>query len=469
MQNEQPNKYYTVCDFTPASPFGGYRELTSLYPQGEETGLLFYNNQGIEIKDVLKCLNRIAHLFEDATACIVAEVDACTLAATFSTSALPHPIDPRLKYHRRNSPNYEFLRENPTKVWFVHNVKDPNSAQEIDLNEMYDSCLRMERLSGLCPCPSLYNGQCREATVVPTIGRHSSTYYKNPHTEVFKRKGLETIFGFQYIPPSYTAPDFFTSSYRPWDSHDFSLVELRKAEYKIKGNEAKRRNEHRRKQCGDCAFKPVDKKNCDRIAICGEGVTETKLWSLLYSWLRETSGFKSIDGFTTQQRNFLIRSYGQVFKSTALGTERNIDTQLAGFRYFHGKETWDYQVSAYRGIKDRAVIITSWEEFVKYFPDKAAEFNPQEEPDLDDRTLLAAALAGRIATYPTRSYGNEYYFHHAEWHGGLSRIVLEGCNARDVFAISELNIYTDTADKFYTFGFGPCYERAAAVLTSPIL
>lgn len=438
-------KYFTLCEFTPSiARYGNqWNRVYSLPPQG----ILFHDTEkALNAKDITRALFVLGECADGADKAIVVRVNNNTLAATFSLKGFPTPVRAGLSY--TSFQTTEWLNKFGIQGWLVRDVSKPQLAPvPVDFNAIYDNCLSLLRLADKCPCPKLGNGDCFKEVISPNIPPEftalSSDYTIN--AALFRRVKYKAIAGFEYIPGAATTENDFSSSMRPWDYHDFSIVEHRREQLSSRGRERTRRAIHRKQECSKCAFSHVDRntgsfKDCGTIASCTSGISTGDAWALLHQWYHQ-HGFDSMPGFTPSERNFLLLKGGTDSHAKVFGASRRVKIVYGGFRspgYWGFSPNWKYYLSARAGDLQRYEAFSSYAALRKVLPEL-----PETVPvgTVPTRDLLGCAIAG-VTRVIKHAYSRWHPVHNIRCLPG--NIELQGASTRDIAVYSSIdtnNIY----------------------------
>jgi len=423
-------RYYTLCHFTPS--IRGYRKnYVKVWNRAPDAFLFHDTENSLEIEDVRKPLFILSelHVLNDPTAeaatssvALAARVDSKTIAVTFSLRGFPSPIklykDGRSRF---NGELHEWLSASGLSGWYIESVKDNSiPATPIDFSSFFDDCQQLPRLMGECPCPLLSEGQCLNTLVWPKLPAafrqpavHNSLF-ELTNKDVSKRR-YSNLAGFQYVSSAKTTPTDFNQGMRPWDNHDFTLVQDRQNELSARGKVRHIREKSRKERCSSCVFANrqysykqgvLKITDCGYVNSCNHGATEEQTRTALLGWYQH-SLFASNDGFTKEQRDWLVRKAGDTVNVKALYPTRKTKTIYGGFRIRYSKIT--YQLSAAAGDLTRSIEFESFSDLKQCL---ASSDNPipddlsATEPLTDDQATAYAVVCFRHS-YRQR-YGQDH-------------------------------------------------------------
>jgi len=418
LRRRQSNmRYYTVCEMTPSHSTGyrsrnGKRGAYSRVYARAPNGFLFHDTEHpVDIADLRAAVNRLADLFETeeagvprrANQALAIRVNKQTIAVSFSTDAMPRPVRLQAGYDTsRGGQLYEeWLSKHPFEAWVIPRVNDlqtpPSSFQP---GELYDHCIKLERLTDLCPCPLQDTGECFKTLVAPKFkeafpdGRQTSW--------IFNDYGLLRRVRYKVLPgdwlltsPKTTVGSDFTQTFRPWDYHEFSNVKERKDELSERAVARHSRDSHRKAKCTACAFAiPTNGgfTDCGSIHSCTTNCTEENAWRVLLAWLHDESGFMDMQGFTPAERNLLIRYAGATALASVFSHKRKSSITAGGFYYRSHTSSWAYQLVSTGGDMQRSMLYGSYQELRGVLPQLPEKVDYVEIPDT---TLYAFAAFGR--------------------------------------------------------------------------
>jgi hypothetical protein len=386
---------------------------------------LFHDTDAaLSIDDIRKALYQLSNLHQlddeqTADTAIAVRVNDNTIAATFSMRALPKPTKVHSPYswNKPNTEVEEWLSNQKMRGWIVPAVKNGGvPINEIGFADFYEDCEQLPRLMGMCPCPMQDTGECARTLVWSKLPEafHAPEVQQSffdINNKVFNRVAYKAVGGFEYVSSSCTTSEDFMEGLRPWDNHDFSNVPDRKKELSSRGKERHIQASSRKSKCAECAFatkKTVHRslKDCGFLDSCAEGVTDNQGWVALYAWLDRDSGFMNMPGFTTAQRNYLLRLSGEKITARVLYESRQTKTVYGGFLYKHGE--WTYTLAAAAGDLSRVKRFNTYQELQQALQAGGAPLAdaPEDAPAINRRTLLACALLGyhTRATQPYQAY-----------------------------------------------------------------
>lgn len=410
-------RYYTVCEMTPShskgyqARNGKRRRFSRVYPKAPN-GFLFHDTENrVDIDDLRGAINRLADLFETGEAgtvrrenrALAIRVSEQSIAVTFSTDALPRPVrlDAGYDSSRGGSLFEEWLSKNPMNAWVIPCVNDLQTPPiSFNPNELYDHCIRLERLTDMCPCPRQETGECFKTLVAPKL--HEAFPDGQQTSWLFNDYGLLRRVRYKVLPgnwaltsPKTTVGSDFTETFRPWDYHDFSDVDGRKQELSERAVARHSRDTYRKAKCTACAFSIPLKEgvtDCGSIHDCTTGCTEENAWRVLMAWLHDESGFLDMPGFTSAERNFLIRHAGSVALSNVFSHKRKSSVTAGGFYYRTYTSSWGYQLVSTGGDMQRSMLYGSYKELRWALPHLPE--NP-EYVELPEKTLYVFAAFGK--------------------------------------------------------------------------
>lgn len=403
-------KYYTVCDMTPSRADRYDRQHQRVYPSAPR-GFLFYDSEGLEPQQLRKAMwSLLGTISEDnkpegAIPALFIPLDECTVAATFSLRAFPSPIRyGKTQYYNRH------VTANPGTEWLSVHGADLEAAVVTDItnplsrinyvnpNALYDQCTELMRLTGLCPC-DLEGAKCRSENVLPSLKEITEEqmlydFFLDKEDVRFAR--YKHVAGFEYASPATTTLQDFETGNRPWDAHDFTAVEARRAEYKVRGNRQSVDYKKRTLECSECAFQTMQydgtSTDCGWVRNCTGPVSVEQAYEALQEWYDE-SGYENMRFFTAAQRDYLMLKGGEEVRAKICGATRRIKATYGGFlRTGYGATGgWTYRLSAHAGDISRHEDFKSYADLRSVLPELPEQ--PTVEP-LDYKVKLAAASLG---------------------------------------------------------------------------
>lgn len=416
-------RYYTYCLFSPSLYNTRGRAVEARYPNAP-IGFVFHDSEKpLDVSDIRLPLwylyklvlreNKSQIDYDDNVLprrAIALRSDEHTIAATFSMSGFPVPHRKLRAYYREQehelfpAPTDENVDGTDTDHltgWLISDVRTLSSPSvDISFGDVYDKCGQLVKLAGGCPCDLLKTGECMEFTVLPQLpdsflGPMRTTY--DVDAQWLVRKNYRMVDDFEYVKPGYTIEGDFGQAVRPYDSHEFAVVEQRKEELKKRGQQRKFDNEFRQNECSRCHFSRRDNKgqvvDCGFVRSCKEATSEAEAWQILESKY-DATGFETMEGFTPKERDYLIHLGGQVVFCNAVTGARYIESRLAGFvRHPLG---WVYRVAANRGQLARWASFGSYKAFYESLKNAVHIAPPDQIPDVDisKRAKMGCAFAG---------------------------------------------------------------------------
>lgn len=472
-------KFYTVCEFTESYRSRIHtRDRIRIYGRASQ-GFVFHNRASeLHINEILRPLYVLSGLFtpdRDKLPALVVRADPKTLAATFSLQGFPRPVRlDRLNHPTHWNDGIEWLEQRDLNGWIIPNVLDPyKHPQQVNFNDFYEDCTELSRFTNSCPCNLASTGECYQRQVIPKLPSEIADAFREPsvylfETSAFRLKRYKEIAGFKYVSPKATIDDDFASSFRPYDDHDFDIVEERQEDFKKRGKLRHVRDKHREQTCGECAFARYTYRgdkvtDCGLVDNCDSSTSEADAWALMYQWYSK-SNFDSMDGFTKAQRDYLARNAGTVYKAKVLSDYRRTKVKLAGFRWQPVDPTrrtykWVYQVSAAAGDLQRYRTYTDYDSLREDIPELPE--NPEAEP-LTAKEKLYCAILGQHEQL-SAPYKDRYDVHY---------IMMNKCGMKSVGAATryesvELSLrFNDHAKRPFTALFGPKYTHHPDSLNS---
>jgi hypothetical protein len=417
-------RYYTVCDFTPSRRID--RKWIRVY-RAAPPGFLFHDTEGnLEVSDVWRALHRLSSLHTNAKQAIACRVDNQTIAATFSLAAFPMPR--RLQtWEQKRSGDFgdAYLQTEDMTIWVFPDVS--NSTQKpkrMSAYAFYEECEQLPKLVGQCPCPLISSGECLKENVLPKLPSVFTpevmrTNYSGFEQSVLKTGLFKSLFGFEYVSTKTTTNEDFAPGWRPWIDHDFDLVPERKVVLSKRAKLQHTRKKYRELKCSGCAFQSTNWRtsnptDCGEIHYCEEGISEKNVWTLLYAWYGET-GFEQLPGFTTRERNYLIKAAGNQEYRYAIGNNiRKVRVILAGFT-LERSNTWYYRVSAACGDLQRQEHFRSYSDLRNAIPELP---ETPDEFEIPAQVRLACAILGTHNDIHSRgAFGRWQPVHRTELRG----------------------------------------------------
>lgn len=411
------SRYYTSCIFS-GSRKTRYSSVDYEYPKAP-TGFLFHDTENLLKYDELrKPVHYLAELYEGARSVLLCRVNDQTIAATFSTDFIPYPIKYEHYDHDSRSNQKVILPKEDTFVGLIKNVNDPAEIPTIlKIGEIYDQCPELSRLTGNCPCTKLTKeNRCPQTEKIFPEGYVHNAWFNEVEGSVFKRKTLQNIHGFEYVSPGHTIVHDFTKGLRGWDEHDFTLVETRKDTFKERGASKRTKDAHRKKHCSKCAFHTIRTDvrehrfvyDCGDIHRCTYGAVSSDLaWQVLLKY-HDLSRFDKMDGFTIEQRDYLLRNSGHPFMQRGIMSHiRKTNVALGTFIYLRSKREWAYTVHAAAGDLTRYKAYLNYTDLrndVSFLPEKF-----DKEHKLNQLQALACMLFGVAGDLRGSGWGSSYY------------------------------------------------------------
>ena len=450
-------RYYLLCNGTASLEVRQHARSTDswqhCFPKAA-AGFLFHDTDApLEPAALRRPLHTLLEIYEQGKEVFVVRVSDKTLFASFSLAGVPHPLATRT-YDAKHK---DMLRANADKYsegYLFRDVRDPHTPiVSFEWNGLYDNCERLERFTDSCPCPDA--GYVCTETILPALWdvplEALRTDYGSPDANTLNRKRYANIAGFEYLSGALTTPHDFMEAMRPWDYHDFELVNKRKEEYKNRGVQRKQLDQFRKSQCGVCCF--ADKgESCGLERQCNQSTDETAAWAVLHaSYAQEGLGQQPSDrmGFTPEQVSYLISKAGDEFRFDGFSDNRSIRSQFAGF--FRKDNTWGYAiVTVGRPYTRRNWFIN----YAKLYEATRGLLPERMTPriDIPYNQRLAASILGSKGTH------FKYHDHRVKLDG--RGVTLTTASDRQIVASSHL---TDTSSvrEYYRMAFGKYqYVRA---------
>lgn len=368
--------FYTVCRFTEAHGPSYSRKYR--YPKAPHA-FVFHRDDGLNVKEILKPLFRLAKLHKPSKQALVLRVDEGTLVATFSLRGFPHPT----KYKIWNEPDVVYpVSEDDLTGWFIRNVSslaiDP---VPVNIGEIYDTCFHITRHADQCPCDLLRTGQCFTDVVKPHLPpEFDANVMQIDHGElpskVFKTVEYENIYGFKYVSPGLTTDRDFVKAHRAWNEIDFSCVEERKEKLSSRGKDRKKNNAFRKAHCSRCVFRTDDysgdrliTKDCGEIWACKEHTSVTTAHAALAKYYTN-SGFENMQGFTANERDYLISRSNEELKIRGIFSEkRKTAVKFGFFQQNLTTEQWAFSIVAAAGYLTRDKLYFSYADLREDIPE----------------------------------------------------------------------------------------------------
>ena len=287
-------------------------------------------------------------------------------------------------------------------VGLITNINNPAEAPVIlKIGQVYEQCVELNRLAGNCPCLKLKeNNRCLQTETIFPEGYNHDAWFMEVETHRLKTQSLKEINGFEFVSPGCTVDSDFTKGLRGWDEHDFSFVEDRKETFQERGAALKTKTAHRKKHCSQCIFNCVRTVSNDKTRIhdCGTmynckhgAVTEELAWQALDKYYA-MSDFDNMPGFTVQQRDYLLRRSGDIFRQRGI-ISNAMKTKVAYgcFTYVGGgSKKWVYSIHAAAGDKTRC---KTYESYTALQQDVSIPPHPTVEP-LNQLQILACMIYG---------------------------------------------------------------------------
>lgn len=411
--------YYTVCRFTDSIGHSSNRSYR--YPKAPHAFVFNSKVLELDVKDILKPLFRLAKLHKPSKQALVLRVDEKTLVATFSLRGFPRP----LKYSPWNEASFIYpTTEDELHGWVIRNVSSlAVNPVPIDIGKIYDSCFQLTRHAGQCPCGMLDTGDCFKETVHPRLPpEFTPSVMQIDHGElpdkVFKTDEFKTVYGFEYVSPGVTTNKDFVKSHRAWDEIDFNCIDTRRMDFAQRGKDRKKLNTFRKENCAKCVFQKEtyhssranSVTDCGFISQCSEPTTEEMAQATLAKWYYKI-GFDSIEGFSPEQRDYLIRLSGQTRDVRYIfSNKRRTAVTFGYFQFLRERGTWAYTMVAGAGDRTREVLFDSYEEL----QEKITTLPEKPEPAaLSYQEKLGCAIFGK-RTYAYGGWGCQYPRHTVE-------------------------------------------------------
>jgi len=435
-----------------------------VYPA--QPGYLFHDTEAtLHIRDIQKAMWRLSKLYDNAKHVLSFRVNENTLVATFSTEALPYPRDTSSRNWRgeTNTPIDEYLQRTNLSGWLIEDIHNPAVLpQHVAYNDLYDDCIMLERMMGLCPCPRLKEGTCFPDTAYKkTPWLADATGYIVPSDfKVYRTKEYKELDGFEYVSGQYATNADFSQSVRPWDNYDFSLVETRKAEFSQRGQVNALRQAHRQVECTACIFGVKrysgPTTDCGRIRDCTTHATEEQVWDLLHTWFRLSPYVNGTGGFTVAEIEYLVSVSGKEHMSRAVSPTRNISTHLAGFYWAGGvislhtqSETMPlcYRATPAQGRQGRTASYDFYDQLRADFPELPAG-NTLKPGLLNPQLLLVYAILSTWRYIPAVDGHQSYGTHRLET--SEYGVDLYGHTSRSTFLARSLSVGAPADDLYNT-------------------
>ncbi len=444
-------RYYTVCEMTPARDFNTYRNTYfRIYPNSP-SGFLFHDTEeALTFPSIQRALFVLSELYDIESAktmpVVAARVDANTIVATFNTQAFPRPK----KIERHGTEPYEFLSTTQLEGWVHEDIRKPSvDAKYLRFDQAYEHCTMLERFTGHCPCPKLNEGTCLTGTVFTEFPWLELRSYNDPDGAMFKRQRYKEVDDFKYISAQYTTKEDFTDARRPWNHHDFKLVEERTHEFSLRGKANARRHHVRKEICSKCAFSCATNtggyKDCGQVDDCSEASDDKDVLQLLHRWFDQTPFVVGSDGFTVKQIEYLVRMSGTVFEARTFSEARAVGSKYAGFRMrpfvpFH------YAIAPTKGDLTRVIKCFNYDDLRRYLPLLPDE-KDMPEWEVPTRMLMAHAIFSTIKRVKLSSgYGDIHSIEH--WHS--NDVTMYGAIGRSKAVVYNLSLTSPVTD-FYNY------------------
>lgn len=383
-------RYYLITEGTPGVK--DFRRHLRVYPNNPPGFLFVDTDNGLTPADLRLPLFRLSRLFEGSRKAFGVSVAipgaAGALFVSFSLRGLFYPVR---VYQSKTQDYLRSLSSSPG--FFIEDVLTPTSAiREFSWDSIYDSCERLERLTDSCPC-IIDPRECKRENVPKTL--HVSeeeltldfgTISSNP----FTRKEYAKLAGFEYLTGAYTTTRDFTESLRPYTDHNLSAIAEKTKEYAERGQQRKKENEYKNKECVRCVFNPP-RKSCRAIKYCRNGGIDATQLNLTMRHWSQTRGLHALP-YTRNELEFLVRAAGTRIRTNKLTGKKQVDAILAGFQWSPQTQGFAYTVVAAGRPYNRIRQYATYVELRNDFPDTIPE-NPDPH-GIDDRTLLILGVAG---------------------------------------------------------------------------
>lgn len=450
-----------------------------IYPRAP-SGFIFHDTDAaIDIADIRHALHRLANLHEvgeeDAPAkanqALALRVDANTLVASFSMSALPTPTLVATHGGRLHTGQNtrEWLGTQSLTGWFVESVQDPSvAATPFVPNAFYDECTRLERLTGHCPCALLTTKECQATWVAPRIPEPFravgllSRDFPVDYT-MLRKVAYVTLPGeWKRTSPKTTATYDFTESIRPWDYQTFVNIEARQELISARAKTRHARVRHVATKCNSCELATryrgaMAASDCGLLRDCTAPSTPEMVQRVLDDWL-DTSSYLSMPGFTDAQRDYLIRLGGTTVLAKTFSPSRRVKNLHAGFMRtgYYTAGSWVYQLVSAGNNLSRYLQYNSYKELQEVLPELPD--SPEVGP-VDRRVLYVLAAFGNKPTL-RRSGSPTYHLRsiQATFRGdGSAHVHVDGANSR----------YVACKDSCDSGGFLKDHVRINSDLTAP--
>lgn len=419
-------RYYTYVIFSESLKRQRYvtRRDAAKYPHAP-TGFVFHDDEqplGLydirlplqQIRDVVEHENYelIAQGEEVPKRALVYRVDASTLVATFSMSGFPYPTKEDV-WSNKDVPVYpapagegQHNLTDELHGWLISDVsKLSTSETEVSFGDIYDNCEQLTRLSGMCPCDMLKTGDCMKYTVLPQLPDDflgpMHTYYEI-EPRWFERVARRSMGGFEYVKPSYTNTVDFGNALRPFDTHDFSVVEQRREEFSKRGLLRKKYNKLIKEECSRCTSALTDYKgeivDCGYKRACEGAKTLDDYWRKLLD-IYNTLQFQDMPYIPNKVRDYIMHLGFLKIRSKGITGARFIDANVAGLIYDPYDKRWFIHIVPYRGDLNRHTYYVTYEAFYNDLHPLSKEYvaAPDKIPstDISDRARVAYANTAR--------------------------------------------------------------------------
>ena len=387
--------YFTYCKMSPASlvpkQYGGarYRLVTKSCPEG----FIFHDSEKrLEVTSLLLPLFKLRKLFEGASVAVAFRINDNTIAASYSTAAIPKPVTVNVAGKKRNDPTELRLYPQTRDLmgWYIPSITDQSKPiVAFDIGQMYDGCLQLQRLMGSCPCPHKDSGVCLTENVLPTfngqvsLGDLTTNYYTlfDDNLKAQLKREFDQVGPFNYVSPGLTTEHDFYEGLRPWDDIDFSKVPTRREEFKKRGYGRRLATTHIKASCSVCVFarREVTKDNfsvvkpCVRLDQCTGSVLIAEAEALIqHVGTRDSIEINS--QFTAKQVHALLRLIGTEYSSRVITPTRRTTVELTGFKArvtgIHSLY-YEYTVHSAKGDLQRSKSFSNYQELITAIPEIA--------------------------------------------------------------------------------------------------
>jgi hypothetical protein len=383
-------KFFTLTSLYPSS---GYRRN---YWTDAAAAVLFFDSEGVvTLEEALLAARVIFKVPGSQTSVQCAKVVRSEVGQSVVGGWLVSPeLAPRMPERK----DWTGSARLPGETIYVADLHaDPPTPQAIDLTNAYHGCTELFRVMGDCPCPKV-GLECETSNIAPQIDvplERLQTWFRARPREWYESLPYK-IGDFEYISGRYLdrtgyGPGRVIGDNCLWVNEltlnhkhiEEAREKLRKAR---EDSDASKR--FRKEHCTACVFNG-DCRTWVR-SRCGGKKTEDDVLEHVKQFLHyRVATLNNLEGFTREQRDYLIRTAGGMDRRARVGT---FSSKLT-WCYFAGFHPDGYYIIRHaRQDRRSAAHAYSWDALCAYVPDLRDVRLEQTEPVSDELLLAYAAL-----------------------------------------------------------------------------